>query len=141
MDGLRARAAKSAVREEKAFCAEQIRQIEAYRAELQNYTLELPTITFEKSYVLQDPAHDLHIEFHGHAHTAGDVVVFCPQKRVVATGDMIHGFLSLHCRRLPADLARVPSSRWASLISTKILPGHATLQDRAHHHVQHGELH
>ena len=106
VDDLRARAAKSASAEEKAFCAEQIRQIEAYQAELQNYTLELPTITFEKSYVLQDSAHDLHIEFHGHAHTAGDVVVFCPQKRVVATGDMIHGFLPFIARRLPAGLAR-----------------------------------
>ena len=106
VEQLRARAAKSASAEEKAFCAEQIRQLEAYQAELQNYTLELPTITFEKSYVLQDPAHELHIEFHGHAHTAGDVVVFCPQKRVVATGDMIHGFLPFIARRLPAGLAR-----------------------------------
>ncbi len=53
----------------------------------------MPTITFGKSYLIKDEAHELHIEFHGHAHTAGDVVIFCPQKRVVATRDMIHGFL------------------------------------------------
>ncbi len=78
---------------EKAFCADQIRQLQAYQSELSHYTLELPTITFDKTYLLQDPAFDLHLEFHGHAHTAGDIFVFCPSRRVVATGDASHGWL------------------------------------------------
>jgi len=127
VEELRARAARSASAEEKAFCAGQIRQLEAYQAELKDYTLELPTITFEKSYVLQDSAHDLHIEFHGHAHTAGDVVVFCPQKRVVATGDMIHGLLPFiadgYPRVWPGTIQSV-----GQLEFTQILPGHASLQ-------------
>src|SRR5262249_28326860 len=53
----------------------------------------LPTVTFGKTHVIRDKDHDLHVEFHGRAHTAGDVVVFCPQKRVVATGDMVLGTL------------------------------------------------
>jgi cyclase len=93
IDALRERAAHSNSAAEKAFCADQIRQMQAYLAELRDYTLELPTITFEKSYLLQDPAFDLHLEFHGHAHTAGDVFVFCPQQRAVATGDASHCFL------------------------------------------------
>jgi cyclase len=93
IDALQARAAKSTSAAEKAFCTEQIRQMQAYLAELKDYTLELPTITFDQSYLLQDPAFDLHLEFHGHAHTAGDVFVFCPQRRVVATGDASHCFL------------------------------------------------
>jgi cyclase len=78
---------------EKEFCAEQIRQLEAYQAEMKDFTLELPTITFDDSYALRDPAFDLHLEFHGHAHTAGDVFVFCPQRRAVATGDASHGWV------------------------------------------------
>jgi glyoxylase-like metal-dependent hydrolase (beta-lactamase superfamily II) len=93
IDALRARAARSASTAEKAFCADQIAQMEAYQTELKNYTLELPTITFDRSYLLQDPAFDLHIDFHGHSHTAGDIFVFCPQQRAIATGDAIHGFL------------------------------------------------
>jgi hypothetical protein len=65
IDTLRSQAARSSSAAEKAFCADQVRQLEAYQAELKDYTLELPTITFDKSYLLQDPAHDLHIEFHG----------------------------------------------------------------------------
>src|SRR5579863_2160180 len=83
--------AKSAA--EKAFCAEQIRQMQAYQAEMKDYSLELPTITFDDSYELKDAAFDLHLGFHGHAHTAGDVFVYCPQRRAMATGDASHCFL------------------------------------------------
>jgi glyoxylase-like metal-dependent hydrolase (beta-lactamase superfamily II) len=93
IEKLRDRAGNSTDAAEKAFCDDQIRQMQAYVAELSDFHLELPTITFEKSFVLRDPAFDLHLEFHGHSHTAGDVFVFCPQRRAIATGDAIHGFL------------------------------------------------
>jgi cyclase len=127
IDQLRSRASASTSSQEKAFCAEQIAQLESYRAELQNYTLELPTITFDQSYVIQDKAHDLHIRFHGHAHTAGDLTVFCPQKRAVATGDVIHGFLPFVADGFP--------KAWPGTIDLighqefdHILPGHTSLQ-------------
>jgi cyclase len=93
LDGLRARLAKSKSVADRRFCQEQIRQLEAYRAEMKNYSLELPTITFAKSFMIKDRAGELHVEFRGRAHTAGDIVVFSPQKRIVAAGDMISGFL------------------------------------------------
>jgi cyclase len=73
----------------KAQLQDQIRQLEAFQREMQNFTPVYPTVTFDKTHVIKDKAHDIHIEFHGRAHTAGDVVVFCPQARVVATGDMV----------------------------------------------------
>lgn len=126
IDALEARAAKAALPAEKDFCREQIRQLKAYRAEMQTYDLVLPTITFDDSYVVKDKNHDLHVEFHGHAHTAGDVIVFCPQRRVVATGDMIHGFL-------PFILDAFPKA-WPQTIDSvaqhdfdHVLPGHGPL--------------
>jgi cyclase len=127
IDGLRKRAAQSTSTAEKAFCADQVRQLEAYQAELKDYTPELPTITFDKSYVLQDPAYDLHIDFRGHAHTAGDVVVFCPQERAIATGDVIHGFLPFIAdgfpRIWPGTIDAIGQADFRS-----IMPGHAALQ-------------
>lgn len=127
IDKLREQAAHSTSAGEKAFCADQIRQLEAYQAELKNYSPELPSITFDKSYLLRDPAHDLHIDFHGHAHTAGDVVVYCPQERAIATGDVIHGSLPFIADGFP----RV----WPGTIDSigggdfnRIMPGHAALQ-------------
>ena len=127
IDALRNQAARSTSAGEKAFCAEQIRQLQAYQAELKDYTLELPTITFEKSYLLQDPDHDLHVEFHGHAHTAGDVVVYCPQERAIATGDVIHGFLPFIADGFPRIWPATIDSIGAADFNT-IMPGHAALQ-------------
>lgn len=127
VDELRARTAKSNSAAEKAFCADQIRQLEAYQAELQNYTLELPTITFDKTYLLKDPAHDLHLEFCGHAHTAGDIVVFCPQKRTISSGDVIHGFFPFIADGFPHAWPGTIQSI-GQLEFTTILPGHASLQ-------------
>jgi glyoxylase-like metal-dependent hydrolase (beta-lactamase superfamily II) len=93
IEAMRKRAEGGASEAEKEFCAEQIRQLEAYQADIKDYHLELPTITFDKSYLLADPAFDLHLEFHGRSHTAGDVFVYCPQQRALATGDASHGWL------------------------------------------------
>jgi cyclase len=79
--------------EERNQLNDRIRQLEAFQHEMQNFAPTLPTVTFGKSYVIRDRAHDLHVEFHGRGHTGGDVVVFCPQKRVVATGDLVLGTL------------------------------------------------
>ncbi len=127
IDALRDQAAHSTSAGEKSFCSDQIRQLEAYQEELKNYVLELPTITFEKTYVLQDPALDLHIEFHGHAHTAGDVVVFCPQERAIATGDVIHGSLPFIADGFPRIWPGTIDSIGGADFN-KIMPGHAALQ-------------
>lgn len=127
LDALRARAAKSTSAAEKAFCAEQIRQAEAYQQEMKNYTLELPTITFATSHVIKDKAHDLHIEFHGHAHTAGDVVVFCPQKHAISSGDMIHGVMPFIADGFPKTWPKTIDSVGA-LDFNRLLPGHGPVQ-------------
>jgi cyclase len=127
VENLRARLSKSRSDSEKAFYEEQIRQLRSYKAELQNYVPELPTITFGNSYVLKDKAHDLHIEFHGHAHTAGDVVVFCPQKHVLATGDVILGFIPNIADGFPRSWPKTIDSV-AKLEFNQVLPGHGPLQ-------------
>jgi cyclase len=127
IDKLRDRAAHATSPEEKAFCSDQIRQMESYLAELKNYQLELPTITFDKSYALSDPAFDLHLDFHGPAHTAGDLFVFCPQHRALATGDASHGWLPNIAdgfpRGWPHTIDEVSQADF-----THILSGHGPLQ-------------
>jgi len=123
---LEARAAKASSAAEKDFCKEQSRQIKAYQSEMQRFDLELPTITFDDSYVVKDQEHELHLEFHGHAHTAGDVVVYCPQRRVIATGDMIHGFLPYIFDGFPKSWPRTIDSV-AQRDFDHVLPGHGPL--------------
>jgi glyoxylase-like metal-dependent hydrolase (beta-lactamase superfamily II) len=90
IEALRDRAGKASSAAEKAFCEGEIGHIQAYQAEMKDFTLELPTITFDKTHLLQDAAFDLHLDWHGRSHTSGDVFVLCPQRRVIATGDASH---------------------------------------------------
>lgn len=131
IDDVQARLAKAASNADKEYYTDLIRQLKAYQTEMKSYTLELPTITFAKSHVIQDPAGDLHIEFHGRAHTAGDIAVFSPQKRVVASGDAIIGFLPNiadgYPRPWPATIDSV-----GRLAFDHLIPGHGPVQnDRA----------
>jgi cyclase len=127
MDTLRARLTKTTSASEKAFCNDQIRQLQNYQAEMKAYTPEIPDITFDKTYVLRDQAHDLHLEFHGRAHTAGDITVFCPQQRVVATGDMISGFLPSMGDGYPRDWPATIDSV-GKLAADQMMPGHGSVQ-------------
>jgi cyclase len=129
IDGLQARLSKAASAGEKEFFKEQIRLAQAYQVEMKSFTPELPDITFAKSHVIKDRAHDLHIEFHGRAHTAGDVAVFCPQQRVVATGDAIIGFLPNIADGYPREWPGTINSI-EELKADHLLPGHGTVQEK-----------
>jgi cyclase len=93
IDTLKARLARATTAQDRQWVNDQLRQLEAYQQEMKSYSLELPTLTFGKTHVIQDPSGDLHIDFHGRAHTAGDIQVFSPAKKVLAAGDTIIGFL------------------------------------------------
>src|SRR6202163_3068058 len=127
IDDLQARLAKTTSAADQAHYRDLIRQLQAYQTEMKNYTLELPTITFAKSYVVKDSAGDLHIEFHGRAHTAGDIAVFSPQKRVVASGDAISGFLPSMADGYPKPWPTTINSvgQWAF---DQIIAGHGPVQ-------------
>jgi cyclase len=127
IDGLEARAAKAATPAEKDYYRQQIEQAKAYLEEMKNFVPELPDIAFAQSHVIKDPAHDLHIEFRGRAHTAGDVVVFCPQKKAVASGDAIIGFLPNVADGYPREWPRTIDSI-GQLAAARILPGHGPVQ-------------
>jgi glyoxylase-like metal-dependent hydrolase (beta-lactamase superfamily II) len=127
MEKLRKRAEQSKSADEKAWCADQIRQMEAYLADMKHYTLELPTITFDKSHVLTDSAYDLHLDFHGNAHTSGDLFVSCPQQRALATGDASHGWLPNigdgYPRKWPGTIDAVAKGDF-----THVLGGHGPMR-------------
>lgn len=127
LDQLQARIAKAPAGEEKEFYKEQLLQVRAYQTEMKSFTPAVPDITFTQAHVIKDAAHDLHVEFHGRAHTAGDVVVFSPQRRVVATGDAFIGFLPNIADGYPREWPRTINSV-AQLEADHLLPGHGPMQ-------------
>ena len=132
LETARQQLSKAASAEQKAQITEQIRQMEAFQREMANFVPVAPTVTFDKTYVIQDKAHDLHVEFHGRAHTAGDVVVFCPQKRVVATGDMVLGTLPFLADSYPAEWPKTIDSV-SKLDFDFVTGGHGGVQQGRQH--------
>lgn len=104
-----------------------IAETQAYVAEMKGYKPELPDITFDRSLILHDKAHDLHLAFSGRGHTAGDVVVFCPQRKVIATGDLLHGWFPFigdgYPREWPKTLSAVSEFPFDTVVG-----GHGAVQ-------------
>src|SRR5215468_2299008 len=93
IDAVRSRLSRATTAQEREWCNEQLRQLTAYQQEMKDYPLELPTVTFAKDHVINDRSGELQLAFNGKAHTAGDIQVFSPSKKVLASGDAIIGFL------------------------------------------------
>jgi glyoxylase-like metal-dependent hydrolase (beta-lactamase superfamily II) len=127
LDAARRDLAAARTPEEKSQLNDRIGQLEAFQREMQNFTPTLPTVTFGKRYVIRDKAHDLHVEFHGRGHTGGDVVVFCPQKRVVATGDLVIGTMPYLGDSFPKAWPKTIDSV-AKLDFDYVTGGHGALQ-------------
>ncbi len=102
---------KAATPAEKSHWQRTVRETGDYLAEMKNFAPELPNVTLQENLILHDKAHELHLAFRGRGHTAGDVVVWCPQKKVVATGDLLHSFAPFlgdgYPREWPRTLLRV----------------------------------
>ena len=127
IESARKQSEKATSAEEKKFCADQIQQLQAFATELKDLTPELPTITFDNSYLLQDSAFDLHLDFQGKAHTAGDLFIFCPQHRAIATGDACMGWIPNLGDGFPKAWPRT-LDKVAGFDFKHILGGHGSLQ-------------
>ena len=127
LEDLRWRLGKAPSEAEKRPLLDRIAQLESFASEMKAFEPTLPTITFDKSYVIREKGYDLRLEFHGYGHTAGDIVVFCPQKRVIVTGDAYHpgfpGFIDSYPQLWPKEIDSI-----ATLQFDHILPGHGDLQ-------------
>ena len=72
---------------------DELAQQEDYLAEIRSLELTLPDLTFDKSLILHRQDRDIVLLFLGRGHTSGDVVAYLPKQRVVATGDLLHGWM------------------------------------------------
>ena len=127
LEQLRQSVRKPVSQTEKVSLREGIAELESFAAEMKAFEPALPTITFDKSYVIREKDYDLHLEFHGYGHTAGDIVVFCPQKRIVVTGDAHHpgfpGFIDSYPQLWPKQVDSI-----LNLQFDHILPGHGRVE-------------
>jgi glyoxylase-like metal-dependent hydrolase (beta-lactamase superfamily II) len=122
------RRAGAATGDDKATLARMARETDAYITEMKGFAPELPNLTLERDLILHDKAHDLHLAFRGRAHTPGDIVVYCPQKKVIASGDMLHASAPFIGDGYPRDWPRTLIAL-TEFEFDAIAPGHGAVQN------------
>ncbi len=82
---------------------ENLRQAEEYFSELKSMQATLPTLTFDRSLILHRNSRTVEILWLGKAHTDGDVFVYLPKGKVIASGDALHGWVPYMGDSYPYD--------------------------------------
>lgn len=126
LDGYKKQLNAASSGEAKAQWQRMISDTEGYLAEMKNYAPLLPDITLETDLILHDKTQDLHLAFRGKGHTAGDVVVYSPQRKVVATGDLLHSFPPFFGDGYPLEWPRT-LLKVAEFDYTHAIGGHASV--------------
>jgi len=90
IETLRADLLKATEPGERTQIQEALRKEEAGYSELKSVDVTLPTITFDNMLTLHHRSRRIQIFWMGRAHTDGDVVVYLPEDKVVATGDILN---------------------------------------------------
>lgn len=100
---LRGQVARAATAAERADAQSRLAQTEQYLAELEAMPMTMPSLTIDRSMTLHGKSRDVQILWLGKAHTDGDVFVYLPRERFVATGDVLHQWTPFMADSYPAD--------------------------------------
>lgn len=80
-----------------------LQQAESYLAELQSMHFTLPTLTFDRSFIIYRPSRTVQILWLGNGHTNGDVWVYLPKEKIIICGDALHGWTPFMGDSYPFD--------------------------------------
>jgi cyclase len=92
IEKLKADLASATDAKQKAQLQTNLQQAEDYLSELATMQFTLPTLTFDRSFILYRKSRTVEILWLGNAHTNGDVWVFLPKEKVIISGDALHGW-------------------------------------------------
>ncbi len=110
---------------------DELQQQKDYLAEIRSLELTLPDLTFDKSLILHRPDRDIVLLFLGRGHTSGDVVAYLPKQRVVATGDLLHGWMPFMGDSYPPEWVATLDAL-DKLDFDHIIGGHGAVKPKAH---------
>ena len=115
--------------ERRAQLADDLKQAEAYQAEVKALKPALPTMAFDRTMKLYRRDREIHLLYLGRAHTEGDVFVYLPKEKVVITGDAVIGWTPFMGDGYPEDWATT-LDRLAELDFTHMIMGHGEVAGR-----------
>ena len=120
----------AAAEADRAELADALARTRAYQEATQSITPTPPTITLDRRMTLHRGGQEIQLLFLGPGHTAGDVVVFLPEAKVLMTGDLIPFGLPFMGDGYPEWGETIRA--FAALDFDLVVPGHGPpFEDRA----------
>jgi len=115
----------------KANLESNLQQAEEFQKELQNMKPALPTRTVATTTTLREGGREIQLHVLGRAHTNGDLFIFLPKEKIVATGDALIDWMPFMADGYPAE--------WPETLTTldklgfeHIIPGHGEVRPKTH---------
>lgn len=117
---------------EKAFFSRMVADYPDYRAQLARMKVTPPTRAVDESIVIDLGGRKATLLYAGLGNTAGDLALYLPREKVLATGDIVVAPVPYGFGSYPGQWARVVR-QLASLPVSTVIPGHgAAMRDKSY---------
>jgi glyoxylase-like metal-dependent hydrolase (beta-lactamase superfamily II) len=120
-------AGRPLIPEEKAWLEQGLANTDRLDRENQATEYVVPTATFDRAWHLYQGEREIRILWLGAAHTAGDIVMWLPRERVIATGDVVTAPVPLMPSPYAGDYPEVLGAI-KGLGFSILVPGHGPVQ-------------
>ena len=113
----------------KANLESNLQQAEEFQKELQNMKPALPTRTVATTTTLREGGREIQLHVLGRAHTNGDLFIYLPKEKVVATGDALIDWMPFMNDGYPAEWPET-LTELEKLGFDHIIPGHGEVRPK-----------
>jgi len=117
--------------EMKARLESSLQQAESFWQELKQMKPALPTRTVTTMVTLQEQGREIQLHMLGRAHTNGDLFIYLPKEKVVASGDALIDWMPFLNDGYPEDWVQT-LTKLEALDFTQVIPGHGEVRPKAH---------
>jgi len=108
-----------------------LQQAESYLQELKSMKLTMPTRTITTTTTLKENGREIQLHVLGRAHTNGDLFVYLPKEKVVASGDALIDWMPFLNDAYPEEWVTTLTAL-EKLDFTSIVPGHGDVLPKSH---------
>lgn len=117
--------------EQKSRLEVNLQQAEAFLEELKSLKPALPTRTVASALTLNEHGRELQLLVLGRAHTDGDLFIYLPREKVIATGDAVVDWMPFLGDGYPEEWIQTLDAL-AQIDFTHIIPGHGDVLTKDH---------
>jgi|SRR5690242_8626158 glyoxylase-like metal-dependent hydrolase (beta-lactamase superfamily II) len=115
----------------KARLESNLQQAEDFQQQLQQLKPTLPTRALTSSVTLHEGGREIQLQMLGRAHTDGDLFVYLPKEKIVASGDALIDWMPFLNDGYPEDWVQT-LSHLEQLDFAHVIPGHGDVRPKTH---------